>query len=394
MEELGTPTPSIAIPPQVIGIVQRLEEAGHESWCVGGAIRDALLGDPQQDVDLATAARPEEVQRLFRRTVPVGIEHGTVGVLDDLGVLHEVTTFRRDVDTDGRHAVVQFGVSLDDDLARRDLTINAIAYHPLRNEWRDPFHGRVDLDARLIRAVGNPSERFREDRLRILRAIRFAVRLDFRIAPATWEAACAQAADTAELSAERIRDEWSKSIRTTRSLDALVTRWLESGVAEVWMPELVRPAPWNRGSESDITLVTALVCTVCGPVMRRLKASSAEIRRAEAIDRGPARPVSSDPVAVRRWMAAVGDATEDLVTLATWRSAATDGWAREVSDVLARREATARGALAINGDDLRIAGIATGPAIGQTLGALLDAVLVDPALNTRETLLALAQERA
>ncbi len=394
MEDLRRSTPSIAIPPQVIAILQRLEDAGHESWCVGGAIRDALLGDPQQDVDLATAARPEEVLRLFRRTVPVGIEHGTIGVLDDFGVLHEVTTFRRDVTTDGRHAEVQFGVSLDDDLARRDLTINAIAYHPLRNAWRDPFHGRDDLDARLIRAVGNPAERFREDRLRILRAIRFAVRLDFRIDPATWAAACAQAADTGDLSAERIRDEWSKSIRTTRSLDALVTRWIESGVAAVWMPELTPPAPWQRGSESDITIVTALVCTACGPVMRRLKASSAEIRRAEAIDRGPARPVSSDSVAVRRWMAAVGDATEDLVTLATWRGAATDGWTREVSEVLARREATSRGELTINGDDLRIAGVATGPAIGQALGALLDAVLEDPALNTRETLLAMAKRLA
>ena len=126
----------------MVGILRRLEDAGHETWCVGGAIRDALLGDPQQDMDLATSARPEEVQRLFRRTIAVGVEHGTVGVFDEHGVLHEVTTFRRDVTTDGRHAEVEFGSSLDDDLARRDLTINAIAYHPLRRTWRDPFGGR------------------------------------------------------------------------------------------------------------------------------------------------------------------------------------------------------------------------------------------------------------
>ena len=128
----------LAPPPAVCTIVERLEKAGHEAWCVGGAVRDALLGYDHLDWDIATSARPEQVRRIFRRTVPVGIEFGTIGVLDPGGVLHEVTTFRRDVRTDGRHAVVEFGVSLDDDLARRDFTINAIAYSPTRRELRDP----------------------------------------------------------------------------------------------------------------------------------------------------------------------------------------------------------------------------------------------------------------
>ena len=375
----------------MVGILRRLEDAGHETWCVGGAIRDALLGDLQQDMDLATSARPEEVQRLFRRTIAVGVEHGTVGVFDEHGVLHEVTTFRRDVTTDGRHAEVEFGISLDDDLARRDLTINAIAYHPLHHSWRDPFGGRDDLHRGVVRAVGDPALRFREDRLRILRAIRFAARLDFRIDPATWSAACAQARDTVNLSAERVRDEWSKSIRTTRSLDRLVGQWLESGVAAVWLPELLPSASWQRSGETDVVLTTALVCSACGPVMRRFKGSNAEIRRAEAIDRGPARPQSTAPGDVRRWMAVVGEATNDLVTLATWRGLKEDGWIREVAGVTSRGEATSRGELAVNGDDLRTAGVAAGPAIGIALGQLLDAVLEDPALNTREQLLALAR---
>ena len=347
----------------MVGILRRLEDAGHETWCVGGAIRDALLGDLQQDMDLATSARPEEVQRLFRRTIAVGVEHGTVGVFDEHGVLHEVTTFRRDVTTDGRHAEVEFGISLDDDLARRDLTINAIAYHPLHHSWRDPFGGRDDLHRGVVRAVGDPALRFREDRLRILRAIRFAARLDFR----------------------------SKSIRTTRSLDRLVGQWLESGVAAVWLPELLPSASWQRSGETDVVLTTALVCSACGPVMRRFKGSNAEIRRAEAIDRGPARPQSTAPGDVRRWMAVVGEATNDLVTLATWRGLKEDGWIREVAGVTSRGEATSRGELAVNGDDLRTAGVAAGPAIGIALGQLLDAVLEDPALNTREQLLALAR---
>src|SRR2546425_822253 len=129
----------LPIPEEVLKIAQRLESAGYETWCVGGAIRDNLLELENHDFDLTTAAPPAEVRKLFKRTVPVGIEHGTVAVLDRHNRPHEVTTFRRDLKTDGRHAVVEFGVSLMDDLARRDFTINAIAYHPGRHEWRDPL---------------------------------------------------------------------------------------------------------------------------------------------------------------------------------------------------------------------------------------------------------------
>src|SRR5579864_4480774 len=170
--------PALNPPKPVLEIARRLEDAGYEAWCVGGAIRDALLGHPHLDWDLATSATPDQVRELFgpRRTIPVGIEFGTVGVLDRRGVMHEVTTFRRDVRTDGRHAEVEFGVSLDDDLARRDFTINAIAFSPTRGELRDPFGGRADLERRIVRAVGYPEARMQEDRLRALRAIRFAAR--------------------------------------------------------------------------------------------------------------------------------------------------------------------------------------------------------------------------
>ena len=143
-------------PSAVRKIAARLTEAGFETWCVGGAVRDALLGQAHADWDLATAATPPEVRSLFRRTVPHGIEFGTVGVLDSSGVMHEVTTFRRDVQHDGRHAVVEYGVSLDDDLARRDFTINAIAFSPSSGELRDPFGGQDDLHRGVIRAVGDP----------------------------------------------------------------------------------------------------------------------------------------------------------------------------------------------------------------------------------------------
>lgn len=394
----GDASAEIAIPQQVVAILERLEQAGYETWCVGGAIRDALVGDPHQDVDLATAAPPDVVRNLFRRTVAVGTEHGTVGVLDESGTLHEVTTFRRDVETDGRHAVVEFGVSLDDDLARRDFTINAIAYQPLRHEWRDPFGGRVDLAAGIVRAVGDPATRFREDRLRILRALRFAARFGFVIDPATWHAAKAQAADTGHLSAERVRDEWVKGIKSAISLDALVQRWVDSGVAAIWLPECRPPGPGRTAAalpivpgERDPVRATAVYCAPTAVVWRRLKGSNAEIHRAEAIDRGPARPVSSAPRDVRHWMADVGAAVDDLKALAVWRGE-DDGWPRVINQIRESRQATTRAELAVTGSDLLAAGIPAGPEVGRTLDRLLSIVLDDPESNTRTALLALARE--
>ena len=389
----------LAIPEPVIAILRRLEEAGYETWCVGGAIRDALANHPPQDVDLATAAPPQVVQELFRRTIAVGMSHGTIGVLDEHGALHEVTTFRRDVETDGRHAVVAFGLSLDEDLARRDFTINAIAYHPLRREWRDPFGGRADFRAGLVRAVGDPAARFREDRLRILRALRFAARFAFRIDPATWDAARAQSADTGHLSAERVREEWVKGIRSALSLDALVQRWCDSGVAAVWLPECRPPGPGRTAAalpivaaERDPVRATAVYCSPNADVWRRLKGSNAEIDRAAAIDRGPPRPASGHPRDVRRWMAVVGAAVDDLKALAVWRGDDGDGWPLVVAQVRARRDPTTRAELTVTGSDLLMAGVPAGPAIGSLLDRLLDAVLDDPERNTREALLAIVRQ--
>lgn len=384
---------TLAIDAAVLDILTRLEDAGFETWCVGGAIRDGLLGNPQQDVDLATAARPADVQRLFPRTVAVGIAHGTVGVLDAHGTLHEVTTFRRDVQTDGRHAVVEFGTSLDDDLARRDFTINAIAYHPRRHEWRDPFGGFDDLRQGVIRAVGEPAARFREDRLRMLRALRFAARFGLTIDPPTWAAIEAASPATVHLSAERVRDEWTKGIATARSVDALLNLWITSGVARVWLHECIAsPGRWPAEpfDTRDPVLITAWYCRESGRVWRRLKGSHAEIRLADAIDRGPAAPASADPRDVRRWMADVGDAAPALRTLARWRHHDAS-WLAVAARVASSGDPITRGDLAITGDDLVANGIPAGPGIGRILTALLDAVIDDPALNHRDVLLARAR---
>jgi tRNA nucleotidyltransferase (CCA-adding enzyme) len=387
---------TVVITQPIMEIARKLDGAGFEAWCVGGSLRDLLLGHAHSDYDIATSATPEQVQKLFPRTIGVGIKYGTVGVLDRRRQLHEVTTFRRDVVTDGRHAVVAYGASLEEDLARRDFTINALAYHPIRQEWRDPVHGADDLERRLIRAVGEPSQRFQEDYLRVLRAVRFAARFGFEIDPRTWEAARAAAPGLARLSAERVRDEWFKSLRTAQSVGRLVRLWGSVGAARVWMPELesgpseVTAAADAPSEPRDPVVLTALLCSNPAAVLRRLKASNAEIDRAAALERGPAQPPGEDARSVRRWLAEVGSAADDLGRLWALRHGAEPSWARTVEEARRRRDPLTRSDLAITGADLQALGV-RGPLVGQILGTLLDQVLDDPSLNARDRLLAIAR---
>ncbi|HSH46961.1 MAG TPA: CCA tRNA nucleotidyltransferase, partial [Longimicrobiales bacterium] len=220
-------------PPRAVRrIARRLEKAGFETWAVGGAVRDRVAGRPAGDWDLATRARPPEVMALFRRTVPVGVDHGTVGVLDG-GEMYEVTTFRQDVETFGRHAVVKFADTLEDDLSRRDFTINALAWHPLRGELMDPFGGADDLRHGVLRTVGEAGERFAEDYLRILRALRFAGQFDLEVEPGTWRALLAAVGHLTELSAERVREELYKVLSGIRSASRSLDLYRSAGVLDV-----------------------------------------------------------------------------------------------------------------------------------------------------------------
>ncbi len=384
----------VTVPEPVLDIVRRLEAAGHEAWCVGGALRDAALGAPASDVDVATSATPEQVRKLFRRTVAVGERFGTVGVLDRAGTLHEVTTFRHDVSTDGRHAVVAFGASLEEDLARRDFTINALAYHPLRDEWRDPFGGARDIHARIVRAVGRAEERFREDYLRILRAIRFAARFGFEIEPVTWEAMRAHAPGLAQISAERVKDEWFKGLGSAQSVSRFASLWSESGAAAVWLPGLRDVAshePAVSAAPRDPVLLSALLLPDAPEALRRLRASNAEIARVERIRTAPSEPSSAAPEAVRRWLAAAGEAADDRLWLYRLGSGRDAPWADAVRLAREQHHPVARRDLALRGDDLLSLGL-RGPDVGRVLDALLERVLEDPSLNDRERLIALARE--
>jgi tRNA nucleotidyltransferase (CCA-adding enzyme) len=384
----------LPIPDAVLHIAQQLEAAGYETWCVGGAIRDNLLGVENHDFDLTTAAPPAEVRRLFKRTVPVGIEHGTVAVLDEQKRQHEVTTFRKDIKTDGRHAVVEFGVSLMDDLARRDFTINAIAYHPIRHEWRDPFHGADDLEHKLIRSVGDANWRFQEDYLRILRALRFSARFEFRIHARTLEAAKANVQGLAQLSAERVRDEWFKGIKTAKRVSKLLALWMDVGATRIWLPE-IRKTGNGKGEPGNVdklprdpVLITAFLASDPASLLTRLKSSNKDIERGRAI--GQWRDKYPDPnrlSSVRKWLAEVGEYADDLLVLLTASTAPRSPLPKVVASIRAAKDPLTVKDLAVKGEDLLAAGVRPGPEVGETLGRLLAEVLEDPSRNTRDYLL-------
>lgn len=218
-------------------IAQRLRERGHIAYFAGGCVRDLLRDQTPKDFDVATDARPEIVQKIFPRTYAVGAHFGVIVVLEN-EFQFEVATFRSDgAYIDGRHPVEVHFATPQEDAARRDFTINGMFFDPEKDEVIDLVGGRDDLDRKLIRAIGDPAQRFAEDRLRMLRAVRFATVLDYEIDPATWDAVVADAASIKQISAERIRDEIVKiflSPNRARGWDLLDT----SGLMRVILPEL------------------------------------------------------------------------------------------------------------------------------------------------------------
>ncbi len=219
------------------GIVRKLRGTGHVAYYAGGSVRDLVRGRAPKDIDVATSARPDEVLKLFPRTYAVGAHFGVIVVLEG-GFQFEVATFRSDgAYLDGRHPTEVHFATAEEDAARRDFTINGMFFDPEADQVIDFVGGRTDLEARLIRAIGNPEQRFIEDRLRMLRAIRFATVLDFEIHPETWEAVKVQAPSIIQISAERIREELVRiflSPQRARGWDLLDS----SGLMEVILPEL------------------------------------------------------------------------------------------------------------------------------------------------------------
>lgn len=443
---------SIHPPRELYEFASVFDEVGKRTYLVGGAIRDYLIGRPVSDYDVATDARPEEVVKLFRRVIPTGIKHGTVTVLWK-GLEIEVTTFRTESDyADGRHPdKVEYAANIEEDLSRRDFTINAMAFDLETKALVDPYGGQKDLGEKTIRAVGDPAERFFEDGLRPLRAVRFASQLDFEIEEATL-AAIPLAIDRFRLvSAERVREELQKILLSgggdfhgpSRGLRLLE----DTGLLAEILPELAA----CRGVEQkgmhvfdvldhlyaatdaappDLVLrLAALLHDVGKPMAKVEKNGEAptfyrheeySAKMAEAILKRLRFPnaLSEEVVhlirhhmfsyddswgdgAVRRFIARVGvdhlDALFDLriadgtgIVGRPIDPRSLDPLRDRIEAVLAEKQAFGLAQLAVKGTDLTSIGIPSGRAMGGILKELLEAVLDDPSLNEREKLLEIA----
>jgi len=439
------------VPPVVREFSRVFKTAGFQSHLVGGAVRDILLGRTHTDYDVATDAVPDQVIPLFRKVIPTGIKHGTVTV-QFKGTTFEVTTFRTETQyTDGRRPdSVTFGRSILDDLSRRDFTINAIAYDLHADRVEDPHDGRGDLKRRLIRAIGDPAERFREDGLRPLRACRFAAQLEFTVDPATLGAIPGALDILRMVSAERIRDEILRILESpVPSVGFSLMK--ETGILSVVLPELLEGDGVAQGSlhcydvlwhslhacdaaprDSVVLRLAALLHDVGKPrtrgsapdgrptfyghekiseemtraILERLRLPNAVIKEAAHLVAQHMFNYQEEwsDAAVRRLVSRVGEGSiKDLIALrradqvgmcaenAARFPQGLSEFAHRVDEVLGAERALTVSSLAVDGRDVmdRL-GIGPGPKVGIILEELLQSVLEDPALNEKEKLLEIA----
>ena len=434
------------IPKSVLSCMDRLEENGFAAYVVGGCVRDHLLGLTPADYDMCTAALPEQTEALFadHRLVLAGKKHGTVGVVTEDGVI-EITTFRTEGDyRDNRHPEwVAFVPDIKQDLARRDFTVNAMAYSPTRG-YADPFGGRADLELKRLRAVGDPEQRFREDSLRILRGVRFAVRYGLTPENATLDAMISLRHLMDNLARERVFDELCKLLTLVTAEDlvrfapvlAAVIPELEccigfqqhnphhlhdvyghtAHVVEAVPAEL--PLRW-AALLHDIGKPTTFSMDETGrghfyghakesaaladAILRRLKAPTALREQVVMLVAQHMTPLTPDKKLLRRRLSNLGrDMLHHLLTFqeADWGGKGTDeirenGDFGEIRAILAEIEAEdaclSLKELAVNGHDLMAAGF-TGPAIGKILNRLLSLVLDEQLPNEKHALLQAAQE--
>ena len=399
---------TIKLDPGAALLLDALHGAGHAAYAVGGCVRDSLLGLDPHDWDLCTSARPEQVMALFgeEKCIPTGLQHGTVTVKQG-GRLYETTTFRTEgAYSDGRHPdAVCFVPDVREDLARRDFTINAMAYSA-EEGLIDPFGGRDDLAAHLVRAVGEPERRFEEDALRILRLYRFAARFGFAIDPATGAAARALGPHLDCVSAERIQEELLKLLAAPRP-----GSYLEPAVLAVVLPELEPEEQPERFAELCRTIdrieptaenvparLAALLCPLgeagARKALRKLKCSNALTDEVTALEREtPGTPNTTLTVQAKRLLGRYELQTiQRLTALCSARhpeQAEAFAALRAEAERLTAENACCRvSQLAVNGRDLMAAGVRPGPGLRQVLHALLETVITGQTPNEKDALLA------
>ncbi len=409
----------LTLDPGAAALLNALHAAGYAAYAVGGCVRDSLLGRTAHDWDLCTSALPQQVMELFgaAQCIPTGLQHGTVTIKYG-GQLYETTTFRTEGSyTDGRHPdEVQFVPDVREDLARRDFTINAMAYNEAEG-LVDPFGGQKDLQNGLLRAVGEPQQRFTEDALRILRLYRFAARFGFALDAATARAARQLAPHLDCISTERIQEELAKLLAAPQP-----GAYLEPAVLAVVLPELT-PAALEAAKpvvdacpagEENLpvrwaALLGALGETDTRRVLKRLRCSNACIEETAILvretagqgvceEKAPAHaPVHAGEVAIRQLLGRYGLCTVERLcalcaALHPQNAPACTFAAQRARQLEADGVCCRVSQLAVNGRDLMAAGIPAGPALRRVLEALLDGVICAEYPNEKPALLAAAQK--
>lgn len=411
----------IQIPSHVEYIIGKLNQNGYEAFAVGGCVRDTLLGRTPGDWDITTSARPEQVKALFRRTIDTGIQHGTVTVmLERTG--YEVTTYRIDGEyEDGRHPrQVEFTSDLLEDLKRRDFTINAMAYSH-ETGIVDAFGGMEDLEKRVIRCVGEPMERFEEDALRILRAIRFSAQLDFSIEEKTREAITRIAPNLAKVSRERVQMELTKLLCSDHPEQ--IRQVYETGISRYvseefsclpWEKAVISPAlpkekyvrwaaflrcacPMEQDSwQTDLSCEKAAGKKFCeerekavrsgGKILRDLKLDNETIGRVKTLTSWCGEKLLPEAPSVRRAMSKMEPEVWDaLVELNQYG----DEILCLTKEIRAAGDCLDLKHLAVNGRDLMSAGVRPGKDMGEILNRMLQEVLEHPENNQKEILMSM-----
>lgn len=411
----------IQIPSHVEYIIGKLNQNGYEAFAVGGCVRDTLLGRTPGDWDITTSARPEQVKALFRRTIDTGIQHGTVTVmLDRTG--YEVTTYRIDGEyEDGRHPrQVEFTSDLLEDLKRRDFTINAMAYSH-ETGIVDAFGGMEDLEKRVIRCVGEPMERFEEDALRILRAIRFSAQLDFSIEEKTREAITRIAPNLAKVSRERVQMELTKLLCSDHPEQ--IRQVYETGISR-YVSEEFSCLPWEKAEispalpkekyvrwaaflrcacpteqdswQTDLPCEKAEGKNFCeerekavragGKILRDLKLDNETIGRVKTLTSWCGEKLLPEAPSVRRAMSKMEPEVWDaLVELNQYG----DEILCLTKEIRAAGDCLDLKHLAVNGRDLMSAGVRPGKDMGEILNRMLQEVLERPENNQKEILMSM-----
>lgn len=384
---------NISLPSSVLHAIRLLNNAGFEAFVVGGCVRDSLMGKQPTDWDITTSALPEQTVAVFAdyRTIDTGIQHGTVTVILENTPL-EITTYRVDGSySDGRHPdTVAFTRSLQEDLRRRDFTVNAMAYHPERG-LVDPFGGQSDLADGIIRCVGAPSERFSEDALRILRAVRFSSVLGFTIDLDTADALRRLSSTLSRVSVERIATEFKKLLCGAEAVRVMAEH---RDVIAVFMPEIsncadfsllsnARPLPHAR--LAALFYGADVSATAAESALRRLRLDNQTIREASLLLSVRLQALSREDSCLLRLLNVVGpDLIFDYLDIKSIGKET----AQRVQQLLDMKACYQVSMLAVNGDDMIAAGVAPGPAVGATLQALLYAVMEDACPNNKDALLA------